>query len=142
MTRACPNAGLISSVALSIKNAQSEVSQTLPAYISGDVVHSLAGFQSHDEFFAFLSTGIADWKKHECYKRSQADREEKVLKLDERVSGNAIVRNDVGLEDGMEKRAEKICSEMELLIKCKGQIRKDTCDKLRQVWQRFLESGD
>ncbi|OXU19968.1 hypothetical protein TSAR_012868 [Trichomalopsis sarcophagae] len=140
LTRACPNAGLISSVALSIKNAQSEVSRTLPAYISGEVVHSLAGFRSHDEFFAVLSGTTLGPKKHECYKRSQADREEKVLKLDEEASGN-LIKNDSGFED-VEKRAEKICSEMELLLKHKSQIRRDTLEKLRQVWHMFIESGD
>ena len=135
LTRACPNANLLSSVALAIKHAQSEISNTLPAYISGEVVHRLEGFANFNEFFTALCD-IVERKGHVCYARCQEDREEKVRKLD----------NDVGCwkteADDAEKRAERVCADVEVLLKLRTQLKRDTCDRLRQMCQRFLDQCD
>ncbi|XP_058799570.1 FIGNL1-interacting regulator of recombination and mitosis-like isoform X2 [Phymastichus coffea] len=127
LTRACPNGNLLASVAMTIKNAQSEVSRTLPAYISGEMVHEIVGFTDVNELLEMLS--ILD-EKHVCRKRSSAEREEKVFKSDEGTTN--------GLED-VDKRAERVCLDMEQLIKMKVQIKRDVYDRLRQVCQRFLD---
>lgn len=124
LTQACPNDNLLASVATTIRNTQSEMSKTLPAYLSAEVSLKIVGFANEMEFFDALSV-VND--RHVCRQRNSVERDEKVFKLDETR----------GVED-VNKKAERVYSDMEQLSLIKAQIKKDICDRLRQACQRFL----
>lgn len=131
LTQSCPDANLLSSVAMSIRNAHTDVSKTLPAYISNQLVYKLNGFSTSMTFFEEITKIMSKRKSRWLERKIQVCREEKLARMD---SGEMDSVNE-----DVEMRAKKILEDLEKIEKMSKLLKRDTWEKLRKVCQRVLD---
>lgn len=132
LTQSCPDASLLSAVAMSIRNAQNESSKTLPAYISNQLVHELCGFDSSMEFFEELIKTMSKKKSRWLERKNQVCREEKLPRIDRGESKN----------EDIEMKVEVVCKDLEKIEKMREQLNNDTWDKLKKACQKILDQSN
>ncbi|XP_014215891.1 uncharacterized protein C1orf112 homolog [Copidosoma floridanum] len=136
LTHVCSDTKLLSSIATNIRDARAEASKTLPAYISAEVAHRFHGFSSFNGYFRALG-GAFDARRHVCRERGRTiEREEKLPRLDGAANDSRSGPVDV------EKVVERVCDDVNELIKFKGQLNGRSRDRLRQVLRGFLDQSD
>ncbi|XP_011495016.1 PREDICTED: uncharacterized protein C1orf112-like [Ceratosolen solmsi marchali] len=131
LTLVCQSMDVLSSVALAVKNGRADLSMALSEYIAGNVPKNL----DMDDFFLNLCAYWAENSKHVCRKRSQTNRE-KIPKLSESMASSSNQLEHV------EKQADRVCVDMELMLRFKENMKKDTRDRLRQLCLKFLDQCD
>ena len=138
LSQTSENQQLITKLVLKMKNVNFEVSKRIQAYLSSQVIHRLCGFDNINEYYETLCNANEEWK-HVCYKRIPWEgREEKVQRLNGQEDMMEIESRDGEVED-LDVRVDRICAEMEIIVKNKMHLKQESIDRLKLVFQNFLE---
>lgn len=132
LTQSCPDANLLASVAIHIRNAESEVSITLPAYVSYKIIHKLYGFYTLVDFFKELSKRVFRNKSKWFDMKNKFCKQRKTLKT------NPVCKKI----DDVETRARSICKDLEDMEKLKEQLTKSTWEMVKKTCQKILDGQE
>ncbi|KAL7291494.1 hypothetical protein TKK_0014754 [Trichogramma kaykai] len=138
LTQANENSNLLSTLATNIRNISPEVAKSLPEFLSSKVIDQSCSFNAIDKFYEALCESMKKWR-HICYKRDQIDQKEKLQKLNDDEERKEEIEV---LDKNIEELVDGVCTDMEFIIKSYSQVKKNHCEKLRLICQKYLEQSN